>query len=431
MTHRPLIQSALKRQILNRPTVVCWLVVSLGAGLLIGCGGGSDRALDDALVLYRQNRLEEALPHFLQAAAAHPDDPDALAWMAETFRRLELKDSAVVFAERAIAIDTCNSFAQTVLGEALNPMYGPWEGADEELAWAHLLKAVACNPDDGNTWRTIWPEAIRRGNTELQERALNMFIETGYMTPAILAYNRWMLADLPENAILLTNGDMDTYPAVALQQVEGFRRDVAVVNYSLLNTPWYARFVRDAYGVPLPVDDAGLDTLKHLRHESGHIITVAHQIVRGWLDEREPGTSHRPLAVSITVGDRSFAAGIQERLIWAGAFHLWEAEPTVTGCCDTTMMRTALERAAHNDYSGPFVSPTDRSAVLIAGTHQVVTGITHLAVQYADLLIAAGRTDEALQMLNWAETFETNTEAGPVFTDRIRELREAAAPTEG
>lgn len=64
-------------------------------------------------------------------------------------------------------------------------------------------------------------------------------------------YYGWnMINFLEEDAIIITNGDNDTFPLWYLQQVEGLRQDVDIVNLSLIQINWYIEQLKDR-GVPM------------------------------------------------------------------------------------------------------------------------------------------------------------------------------------
>lgn len=66
---------------------------------------------------------------------------------------------------------------------------------------------------------------------------------------------RNFLKSLEPNAILFCNGDNDTYPLWYVQNVEGFRTDVRIINESLLPTEWYSSVLLDKVynSDPLPL----------------------------------------------------------------------------------------------------------------------------------------------------------------------------------
>ncbi len=66
-----------------------------------------------------------------------------------------------------------------------------------------------------------------------------------------------------ENSILIVYGDNDTYPLWSLQEVQGYRRDLKIINHLLLTADWHAQQAKrktlDADAVPsrLPLADYG------------------------------------------------------------------------------------------------------------------------------------------------------------------------------
>lgn len=74
-----------------------------------------------------------------------------------------------------------------------------------------------------------------------------------------------VLKSLPENNILFVYGDNDTYPVWGIQETEGFRSDVKVVNFTLLSTPWNIDQVKRRTYEAMPVPGA----LTHEEYRDG------------------------------------------------------------------------------------------------------------------------------------------------------------------
>lgn len=109
-----------------------------------------------------------------------------------------------------------------------------------------LEKAHRLRPDGVEALYALVVEYVLRGEDHKAQEALARLYETQDITTGLLNYNYNVLMSTEKNALLLTNGDNDTYPAWVLQSVKGIREDVSVLNVPLIhqNRDYLARLLR-------------------------------------------------------------------------------------------------------------------------------------------------------------------------------------------
>jgi len=357
---------------------------------------------------------------FLEAVQNGTRNPDTFAYLAEASRRQGLVGEGALFAKRALELNPRHSMAHTVLASCFDDQLSPWPLTSIDSTRTHSLQAVACDSTDGNAWMGL--VARRWIQPDLSRRSLAKLLETGFLTEHVQAYGRWMLHDLPESTVLITNGDLDTYPAWALQAIRGLRPDIAVLNYQMIRLAWYLRRARDDMRVPLPFPDQALDSLGSAENAA----QLNQRILHEWQSARASGGFRRPLAVAISVPAQDLPPGLLDRAALIGGAYLCGAQSSAV-LVDTTTIRKGLALVRPEEFAGPGVSDRDWSPIR-RNASPLSENVLKTWLLYVDALGSAGRTNDARKAFAQASDFARKTTVTPALMIEVSKLKARYGP---
>lgn len=163
---------------------------------------------------------------------------DALVNLGMAYDYSDEHEAALVAARRAVELGPDNPTALSFLGKMLAVFE---ENDDEALKLLEHCREVAPDYEPGIT--NLAATYLRRGELDEADAVMKTLFEQRVIPRPLQDYAWNMLVGLPEGAVLITSGDNDTFPPLALQAGMDFRSDVVVINRSLLNLPAYAESV--------------------------------------------------------------------------------------------------------------------------------------------------------------------------------------------
>ena len=264
---------------------------ALGVWLLLGaCGASqafgqpqpvpkmSERPLDKASYVALAKQWREYIDR-------HGETADALVNLGMAQRYSGEMEAARAVGKRAVELEPDNPKALNFYAIILSV-----SGGDTAEALKLLEKCRAVAPDYGDALTTLAATHLRGGGLKKAGAVCKTIFERRIVSRPIQDYAYNMLIGLPEGAVLVTNGDSDTFPPLALQAGMGLRPDVVVVNRILLNLP--------AYGDSLLREHPSLRPRGALKAEAS--ANTSRSIIERWLVE---GKAPLYFAVSVNMND--------------------------------------------------------------------------------------------------------------------------------
>jgi hypothetical protein len=150
-------------------------------------------------------------------------------------------DTTATQKEKKAAMDLIiQSMQKNVPGSAEYHLAVWRNSGNDKSQYDHLEQAYTIAPDHPD----IPSLMIAYHELEQNISRRDFFIKKMYdqkrdVPAALLEYGYNLLMSLEKNAVLFVSGDNDTYPLWILQVVKGIRRDVQIINTSLLSNPDY------------------------------------------------------------------------------------------------------------------------------------------------------------------------------------------------
>ncbi len=151
--------------------------------------------------------------------------------------------------------------------------------------------------------------AVLLNQPEDADRHLRKMVEKGYFTPALIDYGYNMLVSADPGGIIITNGDNDTFPCLALQEFWGLRPDVTIANQSLMTLQPMARYFLTRAPAEFPpvlsVEDLNTIELNFLKNRAAYSYMLGNALIEFLCQKVSSGQLQRPLYLAVSTNQRA------------------------------------------------------------------------------------------------------------------------------
>lgn len=206
---------------------------------------------------FNERDFVAASQYLEQAVVLRPDHAEARYFLGYAYSGLNSNDGSGLI--RTTLFKTNRSSVQFEKVIELEPNYSgeivvldPYSKISSE--WGSLAIAYL-DREEPDSARWALQEGRRRG---------------GFSNYSI-SFTRAILDYCYTNSILMSRGDMMTFPLLYTQLVDEYRRDVSVIDLSLLNTSWYEKILEKYFNVEFDLPKEILDTIQYIEWKDSTI----------------------------------------------------------------------------------------------------------------------------------------------------------------
>lgn len=316
---------------------------------------------------FAENKLIIAESLLVKKLEKHPQQLPTLTYYAELLRRTNRHLKADSVADIVLSLDSTDGDAYQIKGDMRNLQYGrnPVYNKDNTSALTYYMQGIKKDSTNGNLWELILFIALEQNNKELYTRGLKRLYTDGHFTKTALSLAKLYLMNLPENAILLTAGDMDTYPLLAVQEGENFRKDVLILNSNLLNLAWYFTASCEMAELNHGLTKEQIEAVAPEKTPDGKYIYPNTQFIQILQDAKEKGLHKRPLSALIFMPSKVIPTEIHNKHMVVKGYHKEYVESYTGLPIDFSNIRKIRDSLIPENFVEPFVSHTENSPILL------------------------------------------------------------------